>query len=176
LLYARRGEPVKAETAYQAAIKLDPRFIPAYVNLADLYRATGRDGEGERTLRDAAGLAPNDASVRHALGLLLVREKRLAEANAELARAARLDHGNARYAYVYAIALDAAGRRAECLRILEDNRRRHPADRDTLMALLSFRHDAGESAAALVYARELRQLDPDEPAFERLIETLENAR
>lgn len=176
LLYARRGDPVKAEAAYQAAIKLDPRFIPAYVNLSDLYRAMGRDAEGERALRDAARVAPNDASVRHALGLLLVREKRLAEATAELARAARLNPRNARYAYVHAIALDSAGRRAECLRALEDNRRRHPADRDTLMALLSFNREAGENAAALNYARQLRQLNPEEQGLSQLIETLESSR
>ncbi len=46
--YANRGDAAKAETEFKAALGLDPQFIPAYVNLADLYRAIGRDAEGEQ--------------------------------------------------------------------------------------------------------------------------------
>jgi tetratricopeptide (TPR) repeat protein len=45
--FSRQGEPARAEAEYRAAIKLAPRSIPAYVNLADLYRGLNRDKEGE---------------------------------------------------------------------------------------------------------------------------------
>ena len=59
---ARRRRP---KQEIKAAIGLDPRFIPAYVNLADLYRARGRDAEGERILRDGLKIAPNSAMLHH---------------------------------------------------------------------------------------------------------------
>jgi len=43
---------VKGEEELKAAIRLDPFFLPAYVNLADLYRARSRDPDGERILRE----------------------------------------------------------------------------------------------------------------------------
>ncbi|HET9229412.1 MAG TPA: multiheme c-type cytochrome [Thermoanaerobaculia bacterium] len=98
-LAALRGDFSTAESHYRNAMRSG--FAPAYVNLADLYRLQGRDAEGEALLRQA----PDDASVHHALGLLLVRLGRLDEALPELARAVELAPGEARYAYVYEVAL-----------------------------------------------------------------------
>lgn len=100
-LAALRNDHAGAEASWRNALLLDPGFAPAYVNLADLYRLQGRDTEGETLLRQA----PDDASVHHALGLLLVRLGRLDEALPELARAVELAPGEARYAYVYEVAL-----------------------------------------------------------------------
>jgi len=56
--YARRGNAAKAEAEYKAVLKHAPQFAPAAVNLADLYRQTGRDSEGEAALRAALPLSP----------------------------------------------------------------------------------------------------------------------
>ena len=50
---AKRGRPVEAEAEYKAALRLSPQFTPAAVNLADLYRALGREADGESVLRAA---------------------------------------------------------------------------------------------------------------------------
>ena len=55
----------EAEEALKVALEVNPRFVPAAVNLADLYRATGRDVEGERVLRAAIERDPRSAPAHH---------------------------------------------------------------------------------------------------------------
>ena len=170
--YAKRGRPVEAEAEYKAALRLSPQFAPAAINLADLYRGLGREADGETVLRAALVVSPNDAGLHYALGLTLVRLKRGDEALGELRQAAALDTDQARYAYVYAVALHSAGHRSEAVATLNDNFARHPDDRDTLMALISFSREAGDIGSALEFAEKLRQIVPDEQALTALIEEL----
>lgn len=102
---AERGETIAAETEYQAALRLDPRFVPAWANLADLRRMQGREKEAEATLREGLKVSPDAAALHHALGLSLVRQQRKQEALRELQRATELEPGNARYRYVYDVAM-----------------------------------------------------------------------
>ncbi|MCM2310454.1 MAG: hypothetical protein NDI84_03540, partial [Steroidobacteraceae bacterium] len=103
--FAERGETVAAETEYQAALRLDAHFVPAWANLADLRRMQGRETEAEATLREGLKLSPDAAALHHALGLALVRQQRKQEALLELKRATELEPGNARYRYVYDVAM-----------------------------------------------------------------------
>jgi predicted CXXCH cytochrome family protein len=136
--FAKRGHPLDAEAEYQAALQLSPQYAPAAANLADLYRRIGRDADGEHVLRAALVVSPQDAGLHHALGLTLVRLQRRDAALDELRRAAELDPGEARYAYVYAVALHSAGRDDEAAAVLRDNLARHPNDRGSVSALIAF--------------------------------------
>jgi predicted CXXCH cytochrome family protein len=80
LLDLRRREPGEAEREYRTALRLDPNFVPALVNLADLDRARGMDDEGAELLRKAMAIEPDNADVRYALGLYLVRNHDFPEA------------------------------------------------------------------------------------------------
>ncbi len=158
-LDARMGQRERAETAYLRAIRMQPRFIPAYVNLADLYREMGRDVDGERILRQALVQDPGAAEVRLSLGLLQVRQKKLSEALVELGKTVELAPGMAHYAYVYAIALDSVGQRDKARECLEDAHRRFTGNREILSALVQFAAQAGDRDAATHWAMELRKLD-----------------
>ena len=144
LFYSERRDVLRSEEEYRAAIALDPQFVPAYLNLADLYRSYHRDSDAETVL--AAGLqkAPGNADLTHALGLLRVRQGRMADALALLARAARLDPGNPRYAYVYGVALHDSGHSAKAVAVLEQALRRFPDDPNLQSALASYTHDAAK--------------------------------
>jgi Tfp pilus assembly protein PilF len=169
LLYLRENHPDLAEAELKTALSLDPSFGPAAVNLADLYRQSGRDGEGETVLRDALSHTPDDASVLHALGLVMVRLKQGQKALSLLGDAARLDPANARYAYVYAIALDSAGQRGAATATLERALRVHPYDPDSLAALVGFYEQSGKPAEALSYAQRLSEIEPGNQGVQRMI-------
>ena len=172
LLYARENHFDKAETELKIALSLDPTFAPAAVNLADLYRGENRDNAGERILQDAISRSPNDASLQHALGLLMVRQKQGQKALALFAAATRLDPANARYAYVFAVALNDAGQTSTAIETLERNIKLHPYDRDSLAALASFCDQGGKSLEALKYAQRLYELDPEDPQARQMLKTL----
>ena len=158
--FGERGDFAAAEAEFRAAIALDERFVPAWVNLSDLLRAQGREPAAEQALREGLRASPDDPSLHHALGLSLVRQKRLADALGELGRAAQLAPDNPRLAYVYAVALHSAGRMPEALRWLERALAQAPSDRDVLNALVAFSVEAGHAEAARRYGARLQQLDP----------------
>lgn len=106
---ADRGDYAAAEGEYRAALRLDARFTPAWANLADTMRAQGREADAESVLREGLAQSPKDAMLHHALGLSLVRQQRKDEALRELRRAAELDPANARFEYVYEVALEELG-------------------------------------------------------------------
>ncbi|HSQ00641.1 MAG TPA: tetratricopeptide repeat protein, partial [Candidatus Dormibacteraeota bacterium] len=156
-LDARLGHADAAEAAYRRAIDTDPHFLPAYVNLADLYRQLGRDGDGERVLRQGLTVS-QEATLQYALGLLLIREQRREEALTALGAAANAAPEVPRYAYVYALALDNAGRRADAIAVLEAAQRRATGDREILTALVSLASQSGDTAAAQRWGAALQQL------------------
>jgi tetratricopeptide (TPR) repeat protein len=159
-LYAQQGQSGAAEAEYLAARTLDPEFVPTYVVLAQLYAGQQRDADGEQIVREALARIPAEAELHLTLGLSLVRQGRGTEALPEFARAAELDPANPRYAYVQGVALNSTGRTDEALAVLEAAQARHPADRDTLLALITINRDAGRMAAALSWADRLVSLDP----------------
>jgi Flp pilus assembly protein TadD len=171
-LSAEQGDPSAAEAEYREAIELLPAFGAAYVDLADLYRARGRDGECESILRRGLAATPRDPGVHHALGLTLVRLKRLPEAVVELRRAAELAPDDPRFAYVYGMALDAAGDAKGAARTLEAASARHPGSRSLLEALVTVSARAGDAGSAREAVRRLEALSPGDPRTRALLREL----
>jgi len=169
---AKRGLLTDAESEYKAALALSPQYTPATTNLADLYRRLNRDSDGERVLRAAIALSERDASLHHALGLTLVRQKRYDEALEELRKAAADDPAQPRFAYVYAVALHSAGHRPEALTVLKDILARRPDEQNTLMAIVSYSREAGDFETALRYAEQLARITPADPNLTGLIADL----
>ncbi|MGH7906998.1 MAG: tetratricopeptide repeat protein, partial [Candidatus Binataceae bacterium] len=159
IFFAKRANIARARSELADALSIDPSFSPAAVNLADLFRQTGRDDRAEAVLREAMRHAPDDASLPYALGLLEIRQKHRARALDLLAAAAHLAPSNPRYAYVYAIALNDTGDTNAAIDTLERSLRLNPYHRDSLAALVSLCDRAGDHAKALKYAQLLNELD-----------------
>ena len=111
--------------------------------------------------------------LHHTLGLVFVREKRKSEGLAEFKAAAQEAPDNARYSYVYAVALHDAGQAGEALKVLNAALRRNPNDRDVLYGLAHFEGQAGHREAALGYARQLTELDPDNAEYAKMRRQME---
>jgi Flp pilus assembly protein TadD len=76
----------------------------AALNLADVYRAQGREDDAQTLIRQIIRQHPDNAAAQHALGLSLIRQHRNAEALTALRKATQLEPGNRQYAYVYELA------------------------------------------------------------------------
>jgi tetratricopeptide (TPR) repeat protein len=165
--YRRQGKMAEAEKEYLAALDLDFTIAPR-IDLADLYRAQGREADAELLLRQTISIAPNAAAPRHALGLTLIRAKRYDDALEPLRRAAELDPDQPRYAYVYAVALDSRGQAAAARGVLEKALAGSPSNIQLLSALLQNAMSARDLARALPIAERLSMLQPDDAATARL--------
>ena len=180
-LALERGDAATAEKEYRSAIRLDPTFTPAQVNLADVLRATGRDEEAASVLRAAIARTTSDgtprdaseATLHHALGLALVRLGRQDEAMVELERAVEAAPDEPRYAYVLGVALHSRGLGDQAVALLERAHRRWPADAEVLSALAAIERERGNAKNALAYARKLAAIDPSDAGAQALVRELE---
>jgi Flp pilus assembly protein TadD len=172
----RRTTSTEAEQTYRTALRIDPSFAPTYVNLADLYRAQGRDEAGEHILRQGLAVYPNDAALHHALGLLLVRRGQQSEALGALGRAAALSPDNPRYSYVFGVALHSAHQSTRALEVLKQAQARHPGDPELLVGLATISRERGQLDAATGYARKLVELVPHDQGARQLLVELEAQR
>ena len=163
---AATGDTAAAERALRHALKLEPSYVPGVANLADLLRQTGRDPEAETLLREAIKRTPNEAALHEALALALVRQKRKDEALQILARARALPSATGRTSYYYAVALADTGRTKEAIAVLE-NAASKRGDRDVLLALASYKRDAGDAAGAKAALDRLAAINPGDPALAR---------
>jgi predicted CXXCH cytochrome family protein len=172
---ARRGQTIAAEAEYRAALQLDPSYLAASINLADLYRQLGRDLDGEAALRGAIAVSPREAAPHYALGLTLTRLKKPEAALAELRQAAELQPDSARYVYVYAVALNSGSQSDKAVAVLKEGLARHPADRDILSALIAFSRARGDVSSALAYAEKLAAIMPDDRNLAAFLQQLREA-
>ena len=171
-LYIDMDDFTQAEEAYRKAIKLQPQFVPAYINFAQMLKNLSREKEAANTLTAGIQQVPESASLYHALGLSQIRQKEVNSALQSLGKAAALDADNNRYQYVYAVALQSVGKVNLALEILLKTHDAHPYDTDVLYTLVTFSRDAGRRKEALSYANKLQALVPGNPDIEKLVQQL----
>jgi predicted CXXCH cytochrome family protein len=174
-LDAMRGRAAEAEAAFRTALAIDSTDLVAHLNLADLQRAIGRDDLTEEMLFGALAVDPGTPEILHAIGLLRVRQGDLAGALDWLERAAAGRPENARFAYVYGVALASAGDTARGVRVLEESLGAHPYDRGILAALAAYARDLGEVETAIGYAERLVKVVPEDPGARDLLSSLKDS-
>jgi predicted CXXCH cytochrome family protein len=137
-----RGDDAAAAAQFAEALRIDPGFFPAAIDLADLHSRHGEEGEAEKVLRAALPHSGGSGAVHHALGLSLVRQRRLSQALPMLEQAARREPRNARFIFVYAVALHDAGRPSAALAALRAAATLAPEDSQIRGALAAWQREA----------------------------------
>lgn len=171
-LYAEAGDAELAIEQYRAALTRDPAFEPAFANLADLLLRLGNEVAAGEVLARGLQVLPDSATLHHAMGLHQIRTGNRQVAMDSLSTAVELAPGNARFNYVYAIALDGDARRAEAIAQLESTHGIREADQDVLRALISMNLESGMLEDARRYARQLQRLRPMDAQLEQLLDQL----
>ncbi len=139
IFYATRGELDAAARALLHALELSPSYLPAMINLSDIYRAQGRDDLGEVVLNDAVTQYPESGDANYALGILYVRTSRTAQAVTHFRRASALNPNNPQYLYIYGVALAETGDLAGAIDVLEGAQRVFPNNPEFGEAIQAYR-------------------------------------
>jgi Flp pilus assembly protein TadD len=100
----------EAEAVFTRIIRQDPKFLPAYVDLAAVLMQQRRTSQAIGVLSAGLNVAPNDAVLRNNLGMAHLAEGKPAKALAAFEQACRNDPQNSRYVANCAVALALLGR------------------------------------------------------------------
>ena len=117
-VHLHMGDVNAAEQQLQQALELNPDWVPGMVNLADLYRATGRDELAGSLLATALERVPENAEVLVAKALWLVRQGQR-QAGAQMLERAYASQPDQSVAYLYAAALHSTDRSAQALEVVD---------------------------------------------------------
>ena len=167
--YQRRQELPQAEDSYRTAIRLDPWFTPAVLNLATLLNEQRRNEEAEAVLRGGLERAPDNGELHYSLGLILAEENHIEAALTSLSKAAALVPDRARVRYNYGLALQRMNRLDDAETALNVARVLDPVDPDILLALTRLLVDQRRWKEAQASATDLVRLRPMDSNPQRLL-------
>jgi Flp pilus assembly protein TadD len=187
VVLTNQGKRAEAVGQYEIALRLDPEFIPARINLGMLQYEMGNNEQAETQLRRAIELAADHSrraaadesnvtggqligQARYSLGLLLAEDpERLEEAAEVLRRAVDDMPENARVRYNLGLALQHLDRRDEAEGVLREAYELAPANPDYLGALAILYAQQGRWSSAVACAKELVRRHPDNRQFQAML-------
>ena len=157
VFYTNRNMPEKAKKAYEEAIRVQPQFVPTYINYSNFLLANGKSKEAFEILKKGLLAVPNMAILHHAMGLWYVRNKEPKKAIVELKKATLLAKDNARLNYVYAVSIGEEDPK-ESIRILEEVYPHHTGDMQIVSGLMYYSKQVGDTVKSEMYEKKLKAL------------------
>ncbi|PKF61132.1 ammonia-forming cytochrome c nitrite reductase subunit c552 [Psychromonas sp. psych-6C06] len=122
------GDLEQAQIQYLNAINLQSSFLPSKLNLASIYRETNQLDKARRLLQEILKVVPDHAMALHNLGLVYVVKRDWPKALNALLKAKQQEPDNARFSFVYVLALEASGDIQGALKELQVLEQRTPGD------------------------------------------------
>ena len=148
IILAQTGRVDEAAQLYLKGLKLFPKFIAFYVNLADVYRAQNNTASSKAYIDKGLSIQPGNADLHYAAGLWYVREKDVTNGVIELKKAAALDPSGASIAYGYAISLFSTGKPKDAITVLENYLSKNGNSSQVLDGLISICQDTKQADKA----------------------------
>jgi Tfp pilus assembly protein PilF len=100
----------EARQDYERALKIDPKFLPAYQGIARLYSAAQEHARAVETYQKALRIAPQNAALWFELGMVHHYQRNWGPALDCLSRATQLDPSNRSYLNTMGVVLVESGR------------------------------------------------------------------
>ncbi|GAA0784128.1 MULTISPECIES: ammonia-forming cytochrome c nitrite reductase subunit c552 [Pseudomonadati] len=122
------GDLEQAQLQYQKAILIQPSFLPSKLNLASVYRETNQLDKAQVLLEEILTIEPKHPMALHNLGLIYVIKRNWLKALESLKQAKHIEPENARFAFVYVLALEGSGDKITALQEVAELEQRTPGD------------------------------------------------
>lgn len=171
-LALQESDHADAERLYKQAIELAPYYVPAYINLADLYRVQEDETRALELLMEALARNEKSGPLYHALGLAQIRSGVRTQGLSSLRQAYELAPDTARYVYVYAVGLHSEGYAVKSLATLKEAHERFENDQDILFMLARIHLERNEREQAMIYGHKLDRLMPGSPTVQALLQEI----
>lgn len=162
-LAIREQRMQEAEKLLLTAIEREPYYIPASINLADLYRMLKQETDAERVLKNAMQRVPGNADLMVSYALWLVRSGNINEAVKQL-KLATPHSDDPHLLYLYALALNQLGKSDEAFAVLDKAAALPVYNRDVQLARFNMALDSKQYKRAEKYLQAWQLLDPQDPA------------
>ncbi|MEI4551735.1 tetratricopeptide repeat protein [Pseudoalteromonas spongiae] len=172
LLALEMAEPKAAEMHYFDAIKVEPIFMPAYVNLADLYRQQGDESKAQNILKQALSVNHEASDVYYALAMSQIRSSEKQNALKSLENATLFAPENASYLYTYALLLQDQKNIHQAIRYFEKAYAITPTNPDISYSLTQSYIALNQFKQALFYAENLARLLPNDRQIAQMVNQL----
>ena len=157
MFYVNRKMPEKAEIAYVEAMRLQPKFVPAYINYSNFLVQQGENKKAFEILQKGVDNVSNIAILHHALGLWYVRNKEPKKAISEFKKSVDLDKDDARFSYVYAVSIGEENPK-EAIKVLEEVYPKHTGDMQIVSGLVYYTKKVGDKAKSEMYEKKFNEL------------------
>ena len=165
-----------AENHYRTAIDVEPVFIPAYINLADIYRVRGDEAQVQSILKQALAIDAEASSAHYAFAMSLVRQGKKDQAISYLHDAATFGANNANFIYTYALLLQDRQRHQDALLQLRRAYELTPNNPDISYSMSQLYLGAKQFDEALFYAKKLAELVPGNAQIEQMIDQIQQMK
>ena len=157
---------------YRRGLDKDSLMNYARLNLSAAYNAVGRNQEALKTLEDAALIDPFNEQIFYNLGLLQYEMGAIDQALVHFQKAVQLGSSNPGLYYNYGLLLQQQGKLKEAERMLLKGYGLNPQAPNLNYALAFFYVQQKLPLKAVVHARALMLVDPQNPDYQELFSAL----